>query len=218
MPALLLSVGSTVSKVEKEVHIKTYKKLKFSTGFELRTTCFEHRALTTPLKILTGFELRTTHWEHRALTTPPDVLSRTSRRYLSFYIVTVIIGLKWYILCLPQRISHSLITKKRVARLINRKPGENHHMRPVKTRHNGRAGYTHKNAHMLSKRKASSRLQFGVIVIAPLHARLRPHHQRPPRNLHIERGYGEKDVSRVCVRGTETQLVRVCLFEREANR
>ena len=156
-------MGSTVSRLKKEVYIKTYKKLKFPTGFELGTT----------------------RCEHRALTTPPDVLSRTSKIYLSFYIVTMIIGLKLYILCLPRRISHSLITKKRVARLINRKPGENHHIRPVKTRHNGRAGYTHKNAHMLSKRKASSRLQFGVIIIAPLLAQLRPHHQRPPRNLHI---------------------------------
>ena len=163
VPALDLSVGSTVSRVDKEVYVKTYKKLKFPTGFELRTT----------------------RCEHRALTTPPDVLPRTSSRYLPFYIVSVIIGLKWYILCLPRRISNSLITKKRVARLINRKPGKNHHMRPVKTRHNGRAGYTHKNAHMLSKRKVPSRLQFGIIIITPLRAWLRPHHQRPPRNLHI---------------------------------
>ena len=163
---------------------------------------------------LTGFELRSTHFEHRALTTPPDVLPRTSKRYLPFYIVTVIIGLKWYILCLPRRISNSLITKKRVIQLINRKPGENHHIRPVKTRHNGRAGYTHKNTHMLSKRKASSRLQFSVYHYTSTRATPTPPLMTLEKSTYLKGLWRERRIESVCARHRDTTSESVFVWER----
>ena len=66
--------------------------------------------------------------------------------------------------------------KEKVALLINRKQGENYHMRPVKTRHTG----------------------FGVSSL-----------QLCAREKSTYRGgYGEKDVSSVSERDTETQCLR----------
>ena len=67
--------------------------------------------------------------------------------------------------------------KEKVALLINRKQGENYHMRPVKTRHTG----------------------FSVIVTTAMRARQKSTYRG---------GYGEKDVSSVSERGTETQCLR----------
>ena len=113
--------------------------------------------------------------------------------------------------------------KEKVALLINRKQGENYHMRPVKTRHTG----------------------FSVIVTTAVRARevyiSRGLPSEAPRKNVWERnqltdydqielspfcfhcwGEGEKDVSRVCAVGTQAQLasvcVCVCVFERGVDR
>ena len=110
--------------------------------------------------------------------------------------------------------------KEKVALLINRKQGENYHMRPVKTRHTG----------------------FSVIVTTAVRAREvyisrglpseAPRHNVWERNQLTDYDQIELspfcchcwggDVSRVCAVGTEAQLasvcVYVCVFERGVDR
>ena len=102
--------------------------------------------------------------------------------------------------------------KEKVALLINRKQGENYHMRPVKTRHTGfsvivtivvRAREVYISRGLLSEaqrhnvRERNQLTDYDQIELSPF-------------CCHCW-GEGEKDVSRVCAVGTEAQLASVCV-------
>jgi hypothetical protein len=96
----------------------------------------------------------------------------------------------------------SLIKKKRVARLINGKPGKNRYNIP--TQDTGRPGHPHKNAHTPPRRKASSRLQPGVIVITPPRGQLRLHHRR--HDSGIDQGNDQRSILPSLVPATHTHM------------
>ena len=112
--------------------------------------------------------------------------------------------------------------KEKVALLINRKQGENYHMRPVKPRHTGfsvivtttvRAREVYISRGLLSEaqrhnvRERNQLTDYDQIELSPF-------------CCHCWGGEreGEKDVSRVCAVGTEAQLASVCVFERGVDR
>ena len=119
--------------------------------------------------------------------------------------------------------------KEKVALLINRKQGENYHMRPVKTRHTGfsvivttavrawevyisRGLPSGASRHNIWERNQLT--DYDQIELSPFCC-----HYWGRRE-----GEGEKDISRVCAVGTEAQLasvcvcVCVCVFERVVDR
>ena len=101
---------------------------------------------------------------------------------------------------------------KKVALLINRKQGENYHMRPVKTRHTGfsfivttavrpREVYISRGLPSEAPRHNFEReTNWQIMIRSSCHP-----------SVVIVRGEGEKDVSRVCAVRTEAQLASVCV-------
>ena len=108
--------------------------------------------------------------------------------------------------------------KEKVALLFNKKQCGNYHMRQVKTRHTGfRVVVT------IVVRVREAYISRGLLSEAQRHNvrernQLTDYDQIELSPFCCHCWGGEKDVSRVCLIGTEAQLASVCVFERRVDR
>ena len=86
--------------------------------------------------------------------------------------------------------------KEKVALLINRKHGENYHMRPVRTRH---TGFSSSSLQLCAREKSTYRGGYRARHRDTMFERETNCH---PSTVIVGGREGEKDVSRVCAVGT----------------